>query len=200
MKCPKCGADCADDARFCLVCGEMLNQNQQTSDQNGQNVKYCPKCGNPYGGNPAFCPSCGTPLQEPNVAGAYGSNGATPPPRPGRVSPRSIPLYIILSIVTCGIFAIYWLVCLVNDLNTTAGTFNDTTGGVVLVLTIVTCGIYGIYWMYKAGEKVSLIKARRGQPTGNDAILYLILQLLGFGIINYCLIQNEINQTVTAQR
>ena len=73
-------------------------------------------------------------------------------------------------------------------------------GGVVLVLTIVTCGIYSIYWMYKAGEKVSLIKARRGQPTGNDAILYLILQLLGFGIINYCLIQNEINQTVTAQR
>lgn len=161
MKCPKCGADCADDARFCLVCGEMLNQNQQTSDQNGQNVKYCPRCGNPYGGNPAFCPSCGTPLQDPNVTGAYGPNGATPPPRPGRVSPRSIPLYIILS--------------------------------------IVTCGIYGIYWMYKAGEKVSLIKARRGQPAGNDAILYLILQLLGFGIINYCLIQNEINHAVTTQ-
>ena len=33
------------------------------------------------------------------------------------IKKRSVALAIILSIVTCGIYAIYWQVCLVNDMN-----------------------------------------------------------------------------------
>lgn len=31
------------------------------------------------------------------------------------IQSRSIPLCIILSIITCGIYGLYWLVCLANE-------------------------------------------------------------------------------------
>lgn len=34
---------------------------------------------------------------------------------------RSIPLYIILTIVTCGIFGLYWFVCLTDETNEASG-------------------------------------------------------------------------------
>ena len=61
---------------------------------------------------------------------------------------RSIALYIVLTIITCGIFGLYWLVVLNNDVNTVSREQNPMSGGVVVLLTIVTCGIYGYYWSY----------------------------------------------------
>ena len=45
-----------------------------------------------------------------------------------------------------------------------------------IILSIVTCGIYGIYW------------------SSNSGILYLILCLLGLGIIAWALMQSELNK------
>lgn len=112
-----------------------------------------------------------------------------------RVQERNIGLAIVLTIVTCGIYGLYWLVCLVNDLNEASDNPTDTSGGLVLLLIIVTCGIYGWYWYYKAGEKVDYIHSKSGRPSSsNTGILYLILGIFGLGIVNYCLIQNELNQ------
>lgn len=113
------------------------------------------------------------------------------------VQQRSIALYIVLSIVTCGIFGLVWFVMITNDLNALSPDKDQTTGGVALLLTIVTCGIYGLYWAYKCGEKLDNIKASRGTPSSNGGILYLILYLFG-GIITYALVQNEINKLVRA--
>lgn len=65
---------------------------------------------------------------------------------------------------------------------------------VCIVLTLVTCGIYGIYWAYKQGEKLDFTKNNRGIPSSNSGVLYLILQIFGFGIIAYALMQNELNK------
>ena len=216
MNCPKCGAVCEDGAKFCPVCGEALAQNQTNEKKN---ISYCPKCGQPHEGNPPYCPNCGASLIIQNAgqrAQEFGQNFSRqaqelgqsvqngnfnqyfPPQQPGTVPERSIPLYLILTIVTCGLFGLYWIVCIVNDLNTAAGTPSDTNGITVLLLDIVTCGIYGLYYMYKAGEKVTAIKQSRGIPTGgNESILYLVLQIFQLGLINYCLIQSELNQYAT---
>lgn len=210
MICPKCGTVCDDNSKFCPVCGEQL----QAQPQQENKVSYCPKCGQPHEGNPPYCPSCGAPLSSQNAqesAQNFSQNANQTfsdgnmnqyftQSQPGIIPTRSIPLYVVLTILTCGLFGIYWLIMLVNDLNIAAGTPNDTSGAVVVLLEIVTCNIYGVYWMYKAGEKVSILKNRRGVPSsGNDGIFYLILQLLGLGIINYCLIQNELNQIAARQ-
>lgn len=107
---------------------------------------------------------------------------------------RNIAVCIVLTLVTCGIYGIYWIVCLTNDVNTVSGDVNGTSGGMVVLLTIVTCGIYGIYWAYKQGEKLDFTKNNRGIPSSNSGILYLILQIFGFGIIAYALMQNELNK------
>ena len=107
---------------------------------------------------------------------------------------RNIAVCIVLTLVTCGIYGIYWVVCLSNDVNTVSGDVNGTSGGMVVLLTIVTCGIYGIYWAYKQGEKLDFTKNNRGIPSSNSGVLYLILQIFGFGIIAYALMQNELNK------
>ena len=107
---------------------------------------------------------------------------------------RNIAVCIVLTLVTCGTYGIYWIVCLTNDVNTVSGDVNGTSGGMVVLLTIVTCGIYGIYWAYKQGEKLDFTKNNRGIPSSNSGVLYLILQIFGFGIIAYALMQNELNK------
>ena len=107
---------------------------------------------------------------------------------------RNIAVCIVLTLVTCGIYGIYWIVCLTNDVNTVSGDVNGTSGGMVVLLTIVTCGIYGIYWAYKQGERLDFTKNNRGIPSSNSGVLYLILQIFGFGIIAYALMQNELNK------
>lgn len=108
------------------------------------------------------------------------------------IQQRNIALCIILSLVTCGIYEIYWFICLTDDINAVADEAG-TSGIVAFILTIVTCGIYGFYWAYKCGEKIDKAKMDRGINSSNGGILYLILFMFG-GIITYALIQNELNK------
>ena len=109
---------------------------------------------------------------------------------------RNIGLCIVLSIITCGIYSIYWFVVLANDTNVASGHAQDgTSGGVAFLLTLVTCGIYGFYWAYKQGEKLNEAKAMRNMPADSNAgIIYIVLQIFGLGIVAYALMQNELNK------
>lgn len=107
---------------------------------------------------------------------------------------RNIVLCIVLTIVTCGIYGLYWMVCLNNEINQLAGETEATSGGMVILLTIVTCGIYGFFWAFKMGERVDKIKG----VTGSSNIIFLILQICALGIVNYCLMQDTINKAVPA--
>ena len=101
---------------------------------------------------------------------------------------------ILLTIVTCGIYGLYWFVCITDDTNEMSGENELAGGGMALLLTLVTCGIYGWYWAYKMGEKVDIIKNRGGMPSSNRGILFVVLQLFGLGIIDYALAQDAINK------
>lgn len=110
------------------------------------------------------------------------------------IQQRNIALCIVLSIVTCGIYGIYWFIVLTDDTNTIAEAKEATSGGLAFLLSLVTCSIYLFYWAYKQGEKIDEAKARRGIASSNSGILYLILCLVGCGIIAYALMQNELNK------
>lgn len=114
----------------------------------------------------------------------------------GMIQRRSIAMCIILSLVTCGIYGIYWFVVLTDDANTLLPDnkgLNNTSGGVAFLLSLVTCGIYGLYWAYKQGEKIDEVKTARGIMSSNSGIIYLLLTIFGFGIIAEALMQNELN-------
>lgn len=110
------------------------------------------------------------------------------------IQQKNIATCVILSIVTCGIYGIYWFITLTDDSNAISGE-PTASGGVAFLLSLVTCGIYSFYWAYKLGEKVDSAKARRGYPvSGSTSIVYLILSIFGLGIVTYILAQSELNK------
>jgi len=108
---------------------------------------------------------------------------------------RSVGIAILLSIITCGIYGIYWLIMLNDETNYVSGHQQDgTSGGVVFLLTLVTCNIYGYYWAYKQGERIDNAKNARGIPSSNSNVLYLILAIFGLYIVVYILTQDSLNK------
>lgn len=146
--------------------------------------KFCKKCGAELNEDAKFCTSCGAKLEQ-EVAVRSNVTGNSFP----GVSKRSIPLAIILSIVTCALYTLYWEIKLTDEMNTLLDKKNATSGVMALIYTIITCGIYGIYWLYKMGQNVDEIKGK----TGETGILYIILGFLGLGIIPMALMQDAIN-------
>jgi hypothetical protein len=103
---------------------------------------------------------------------------------------RSVAMSIVLTVITCGLYSLYWFIVLTDEVNKAANTPSDTSGVMSFLLTIITCGIYGLYWSYKMGDKLD-------RATGQNAsrgILYLVLNLLGVGIVTYALIQDSLNK------
>lgn len=109
------------------------------------------------------------------------------------ITKRDIVKCIIFSIITCGIYMLYWMAKVNDDTNTLCGEANATDGVKVVIFTIITCGIYGYYWSYKQGVKIDSLRSAKGQPTGNLSIIYLILSLVGLDIVSLAMMQNEIN-------
>ena len=133
--------------------------------------------------------------QRPELPGAAGGPGYQNQGSSNfGITPRSIPVAIILTIVTCGIYGLYWLIKLNDEVNQLSGEYQATSGGMVLVFTIITCGIYGWYWLYKMGDRCDRIKGMNG----SSGILYLILGIFGLSIVSYCLIQDTINKAIGA--
>ena len=110
------------------------------------------------------------------------------------ITKRNIAVCILLSVVTCGIYGIYWLICLNDDCNRAANNPNGTSGGVVFLLTLVTCGIYGIYWCYKKGQDLDTAFTSRGLTAPNKGVILLVLAIFGLSIISYALIQDDLNK------
>ncbi len=109
---------------------------------------------------------------------------------------RNIALCIIFCFITCGIYGIYWFFKLNDEINSLAGEPDATSGIVVFLLSIVTCGIYLWYWLYQMGTRVDRIKQNRGVASESSHVLFLVLGIFGLGIVDYALMQSEINANV----
>ena len=109
------------------------------------------------------------------------------------IKKRNVAVAILLSIVTCGIYAIYWQVCLVNDVNKVKEDENTKSGIVVFLLSLVTCTIYWLYWVFKTGECIDSAKTANGTPTSSRGLVYLLLSIFGLGIVAMAILQSDLN-------
>lgn len=109
------------------------------------------------------------------------------------ITKRNVAVCVILSIVTCGIYMLYWYVCVVNEVDAVTEA-PGPGGGMCLLLTIVTCGIYNVYWGWKMGDKLDASRARHGVVPGSFAILFLLLNLFGLTIVSLAISQSELNK------
>lgn len=116
---------------------------------------------------------------------------------------RSIASVIILSIITCGIYSLYWLVVTTNDIELALGEKSDGTcrsGGAALALSIVTCGIYTLYWYYKEAQRVQTLAEARGlRPSSTEGWVYILLCVFGLEIVAMALLQDELNRVADAR-
>lgn len=106
---------------------------------------------------------------------------------------KNVVVWLLASLFTCGIGGLVWFVSLTDDIAFVSED-RSTSGGMALVLTIVTCGIYGIYWNYKMGKLLYQAQIKKGLPATDNSVLYLVLSILGVGVVNYCLMQSELNK------
>lgn len=106
---------------------------------------------------------------------------------------RNIGLCIVFSLLTCGIYALYWMYKLTEETNSLSGD-SSTSPGLVILLSIVTCGIYTFYWAYKMGKQLQVAQEAAGLVSSDDSILYLVLQLLGMGIVAMAIMQSNVNK------
>lgn len=106
---------------------------------------------------------------------------------------RNIVLSLIFTFLTCGLYGVYWHIKITDEVNSIVGDHNATSGVMTVIFTLITCSLYGLYWAYNMGKKVDIMKGNRG---GSSGILNLVIYYLGFGIINYLIIQDAINDKV----
>ena len=112
-----------------------------------------------------------------------------------QITKRDLVVAIILTIVTCGIYAYYWMYKITEETNYLSGDHSmDPT--LVVVFSIITCGIYMYYWMYKVGKNITIAQTRNNMVASDNAIIYLILALFGFYIVSLALMQDSINKLV----
>ena len=112
---------------------------------------------------------------------------------------RNIAVAIILSIITCGIYGIYWFIMINNETKDASKDASMPSGGLAFLLILITCGIYGYYWAYQMGKHLEKAQSNSGLNATDNSILYLILQLFGLGIINWAIMQNDLNEIARAK-
>ena len=175
MYCPRCGTENPDSAAFCGSCGAPLGDrraSQMPPRQPGQNPPD---------------PSLNYIMPEPQVP--YGSGSAPVDPnafvngtrRPIQTD-RNLLLYIVLSIVTCDIYAFYFIYKLAQDINIMCVDDGERTGGLAayILLSIVTCGIYSYYWMYKIGNRHYNNAPNYGLHFDENGTTILLWCIIGF--------------------
>lgn len=108
---------------------------------------------------------------------------------------RNIGLSIVLYFITCGLYGIYWMYVLTNEVGQLSGD-SSFSGGKVILLSIITCGIYTLFWYYQLGGKIAIAQERQGQTPKDDSVIYLILGIFGLGVVSIAIAQSNVNNLV----
>lgn len=105
---------------------------------------------------------------------------------------RNVVTVILLSIVTCGIYSLYWTYVTMDALDKEGQASNmPVIAQFLLLFFYVGYILFGI----NADANINAIKEKKGVATADNKVLWLILGLV-FPIALIALVQNEINQLV----
>lgn len=94
---------------------------------------------------------------------------------------RSLLMYILLSIITCGIYSWIFIYGLAQDANEVCDGDGQKTGGLVafILLGYITCGIYQLVWWYKLCNRMAANAPRYGLTFQENGTTFLVWQLFG---------------------
>lgn len=184
--CTKCGQQNDDAARSCVNCGSPFNERggttpfataNPTTDTGSQAGPGTPWGTPSYAADPAYMQARGG-----------GSGGMMTPGEK-----RDPIMALILSLLTCGIYAIYWVYMTSTEIKNALRT-DEVNPVLDVVLTIITCGIWGIYLAYKYPQFILQLQDRVGQPRNDISLVSLILAIVGLAPVSLFMVQTELNK------
>ena len=106
------------------------------------------------------------------------------------VRKRKIGVCILLSIITLGIYAIYWQYLLVKNVRATQ---RDRFSCVGEMSCLIFIPFYSVYWWYTRGKTVKKEFEEHGFSASGNEIAYLILSVFGLGIVSMAIMQHDFN-------
>jgi hypothetical protein len=102
---------------------------------------------------------------------------------------RNIITSLLLSLITCGVYAIYWAFMVGRE---AVSVKNEEDGG---LLEGILCAMVPFLGFFLAEKKFAAGCADRGIEHENRSVFYLIMGLI-VPFVDLCLMQNDLNKLV----
>ncbi len=196
MYCRKCGHEVKDNDRFCPNCGEKMSAVQDWKEAAEEMANSAEQ-------------SLGSAINEMKDS-FNGRDNVGDSNRPGAggvvnmperlTEDRSLLIYFLLSLITCGIYSFYFVYKMAHDTNVACAGDDENTSGLVvyILLSLITCGFYSYYWQYKIGNRLAANAPKYGlhfQENGTTILMWdlfgMLLCCLGPWIAMHILIKNS---------
>lgn len=168
MFCSKCGREIPDDAKMCPYCGQPVNGHQSIQDAADKMFNAADK-------------ELEDAIHE--VKATFVDSGS----KELLNDNRGLVSYILLCIITCGIYSYYFIYKMAHDINVACEGDGEQTAGLVkyILLNLITCGFYSLYWQYALGNRLAANAPRYGmnfQENGTTILLWCLFGSLICGI------------------
>lgn len=127
----------------------------------------------------------------PPGGGGYGSG-------PRAVQERNSAIVLLLSVVTCGFYLIYWTYQTSEELRLQTGD-ESIKPGIDLLLMVISCGFWGWYVQYRNARVVhaQLVQSNPYRKDQSQVVLILNIAAMFVGVtalVAVYLVQEELNQ------
>lgn len=192
MFCTKCGKQVPDSTKFCPYCGADCSPAQDIASQAGQVFnKAEQELGSAFnevkqsftGNNNQNYNNQGYNANQNYNNGYNNMNNGTIPPYSGErlKDDRGLLSYILLTIITCGIYGYYFIYKMAHDVNIACEGDGESTSGLVafILLSWITCSIYAWFWYYKLGNRLAANGPRYGVVIQENGTTVLMWQIFG---------------------
>ena len=137
-------------------------------------MKYCSKCGKEVNPEAVICPNCGCEIAKPAPLLQLKTN-------------KGLLKYILLSIITFGIYGLVVMSSVSTDINTIAAKYDGKKTMhyclVVFIFTWLTFGIVPLIWYHRISNRIGNELTRRGLDYSFSASTFWLWDILGMLII-----------------
>ncbi len=115
-------------------------------------------------------------------------------PYPESEGRRGIVIGILVSLITCGIYGLYWQYKQMATLNAWLKR-DEYSFWLWFFLSIITFGIFGIYYEYKMANGINKVQADNDLVfDSNLPIICVVLAIVGIGVASLAIQQHQINR------
>ena len=161
-----------------------------------EKMKFCQQCGEPLNDNVDFCTKCGQPVRASGTAAQVENDGSTTnvyinqtaaQPLTQLKTDRSLLKFILLSLITFGIYSIVWYSSVSTDINLIASRYDGKKTMhfclMSFVVAPITFGIGAFVWGHNISARIGNELSRRGIDYSFGASTYWLWNILGLLIV-----------------